>query len=72
MSILNDLQDLTPNQRNVVIATFLGWTLDAFAWGIIPFIRTSVAMHAISGNGSQIEAGSGEKISDRITAPGSG
>ena len=43
MSILNDLKALTPNQRNVVIATFLGWTLDAFDFFIIVFVLKDIA-----------------------------
>src|SRR5271166_1248618 len=43
MSILNDLQALTPNQRNVVVATFLGWTLDAFDFFIIVFVFKDIA-----------------------------
>jgi hypothetical protein len=61
--------------NNIVLLSIGAFLIQFFvqgAWGIIPFIRMSVAMHAISGNGSQIEAGSGEKISDRIIAPGSG
>jgi MFS transporter, SHS family, lactate transporter len=43
MSILNDLKALTPNQRNVVVATFLGWTLDAFDFFIIVFVFKDIA-----------------------------
>src|SRR5271165_5653475 len=43
MSILNDLQALTANQRNVVVATFLGWTLDAFDFFIIVFVFKDIA-----------------------------
>src|SRR6202011_4067792 len=43
MSILNDLKALTPNQRNVVVATFLGWTLDAFDFFIIVFVFRDIA-----------------------------
>jgi SHS family lactate transporter-like MFS transporter len=43
MSILNDLKGLTPNQRNVVVATFLGWTLDAFDFFIIVFVFKDIA-----------------------------
>jgi SHS family lactate transporter-like MFS transporter len=43
MSILNDLQALTRNQRNAVIATFLGWTLDAFDFFIIVFVFKDIA-----------------------------
>jgi len=40
MSILNDL---TPNQRNAVLASFLGWTLDAFDFFIIVFVLRDIA-----------------------------
>jgi SHS family lactate transporter-like MFS transporter len=43
MSILSDLKDLTPNQRNVVLACFLGWTLDAFDFFIIVFVFKDIA-----------------------------
>jgi MFS transporter, SHS family, lactate transporter len=43
MSILNDLRSLTPNQRNTVVATFLGWTLDAFDFFIIVFVFKDIA-----------------------------
>ncbi len=43
MSILNDLKVLTPNQRNTVVATFLGWTLDAFDFFIIVFVFKDIA-----------------------------
>lgn len=43
MSILNDLKALTPKQRNAVVATFLGWTLDAFDFFIIVFVFKDIA-----------------------------
>jgi SHS family lactate transporter-like MFS transporter len=43
MSILRDLRDLTPNQRNAVLASFLGWTLDAFDFFIIVFVLKDIA-----------------------------
>jgi MFS transporter, SHS family, lactate transporter len=43
MQILRDLKDLTPNQRNVVVASFLGWTLDAFDFFIIVFVLKDIA-----------------------------
>lgn len=30
MSAMQSLRALTPQQRNTVIASYLGWTLDAF------------------------------------------
>jgi SHS family lactate transporter-like MFS transporter len=43
MPILGDLRDLTPNQRNAVLASFLGWTLDAFDFFIIVFVLKDIA-----------------------------
>ncbi|MBV8140435.1 MAG: MFS transporter [Verrucomicrobia bacterium] len=43
MQSLNDLRDLTPNQRDAVLACFLGWTLDAFDFFIIVFVLKDIA-----------------------------
>jgi len=43
MPILSDLRDLTPNQRNAILASFLGWTLDAFDFFIIVFVLKDIA-----------------------------
>src|ERR1700722_7538378 len=43
MPILRDLKILTPNQRNAVLASFLGWTLDAFDFFIIVFVLKDIA-----------------------------
>src|SRR6201994_3420434 len=43
MSMLSDLRYLTPNQRNAVLACFLGWTLDAFDFFIIVFVLKDIA-----------------------------
>ena len=43
MSALDDLRSLTPQQRNTVIASFLGWTLDAFDFFILVFVLKSIA-----------------------------
>jgi MFS transporter, SHS family, lactate transporter len=43
MSALSDLRSLTSRQRNVVIASFLGWMLDAFDFFILIFILKYVA-----------------------------
>ncbi len=43
MQILRDLRELTPNQRNAVLACFLGWTLDAFDFFIIVFVLNDIA-----------------------------
>jgi SHS family lactate transporter-like MFS transporter len=43
MSALSDLRSLTPPQRNAIIASFLGWTLDAFDFFILVFVLKYVA-----------------------------
>ncbi|MDR3498540.1 MAG: MFS transporter [Parvibaculum sp.] len=43
MSILSDLRLLTPKQRNAVLASYLGWTLDAFDFFILVFVLKDVA-----------------------------
>ncbi|KKX30526.1 MFS transporter [Rhizobium sp. LC145] len=43
MSALDDLRSLTRNQRNTIIASFLGWTLDAFDFFILVFILKAIA-----------------------------
>ncbi|GLQ56194.1 MFS transporter [Devosia nitrariae] len=43
MSALSDLRLLTKQQRNAVVASFLGWTLDAFDFFILVFVLKYVA-----------------------------
>jgi MFS transporter, SHS family, lactate transporter len=43
MSSLSALKELTPNQRNVVLASFLGWTLDSFDFFIVVFVFRDIA-----------------------------
>jgi SHS family lactate transporter-like MFS transporter len=43
MSIINDLKSLNANQRNTVLACFLGWTLDSFDFFIIVFVFRDIA-----------------------------
>jgi MFS transporter, SHS family, lactate transporter len=43
MSALADLRSLTPSQRNTVVASFLGWTLDAFDFFIMVFVLKAIA-----------------------------
>lgn len=40
---MSDLKNLTPNQRNVILACFLGWMLDAFDFFIIVFVLKDIA-----------------------------
>ena len=43
MSALESLRRLTPQQRNTVIASYLGWTLDAFDFFILVFVLKYIA-----------------------------
>jgi MFS transporter, SHS family, lactate transporter len=43
MSILESLRALNPQQRRTVIASFLGWTLDAFDFFILVFVIKHIA-----------------------------
>lgn len=43
MAIVAELRSLTPEQRNAVIASFLGWTLDAFDYFLLVFIIKDIA-----------------------------
>lgn len=43
MSILADLRSLTSQQRNTIIASYLGWTLDAFDFFILVFVLKDIA-----------------------------
>ena len=38
-----DLRDLTPKQRNAVLASYLGWTLDAFDFFLLVFVLKDIA-----------------------------
>jgi SHS family lactate transporter-like MFS transporter len=41
--LLAELKLLTPRQRNAVITSFLGWTLDAFDFFIMVFVLSNIA-----------------------------
>src|ERR1700722_16214332 len=43
MSLSTDLKSLTPSQRSAVIASFLGWTLDAFDFFILVWVVNNIA-----------------------------
>jgi SHS family lactate transporter-like MFS transporter len=43
MSALESLRELTPQQRNTVIASYLGWMLDAFDFFILVFVLKHIA-----------------------------
>ena len=43
MSTLVQLRTLTPEQRNAVLASFLGWTLDAFDFFLLVFVIKDIA-----------------------------
>jgi SHS family lactate transporter-like MFS transporter len=42
-SVWSELRRLTPTQRNAVIASYLGWTLDAFDFFIMVFVLKHIA-----------------------------
>src|SRR5882757_6792309 len=42
-SVWSELRRLTPTQRNAVIASYLGWTLDAFDFFILVFVLKYIA-----------------------------
>ncbi|WGJ14093.1 MFS transporter [Methylocapsa sp. D3K7] len=41
--MLQTLRDLTPKQRGTVLASYLGWTLDAFDFFILVFVMEDIA-----------------------------
>ena len=43
MNFLEQLKTLSPRQRSVVTACFLGWTLDAFDFFILVFVIKDIA-----------------------------
>ncbi|GGF13418.1 MFS transporter [Aliidongia dinghuensis] len=43
MLILSELKTLTPSQRNAFVASFLGWTLDAFDFFLMSFTLGAIA-----------------------------
>ena len=43
MSMLSPLRDLDHEQRHTVLASFLGWTLDAFDYFLLTFVIVAVA-----------------------------
>lgn len=43
MSILSELGALTPKQKKTVLASYLGWTLDAFDFFILVFVLKDIA-----------------------------
>jgi len=43
MTTLAQLRALTPQQRNAVLASFLGWTLDAFDFFLLVFVIKDIA-----------------------------
>jgi MFS transporter, SHS family, lactate transporter len=43
MTFLSDLRELNPQQRHTVLASFLGWTLDAFDFFLLIFAITAIA-----------------------------
>src|SRR5450631_2455836 len=43
MTILSELRELNQQQRHTVLASFLGWTLDAFDFFLLTFAVTAIA-----------------------------
>src|SRR6202050_4644106 len=43
MSVLSELRDLNKEQRHTVLASFLGWTLDAFDFFLLTFAVSAIA-----------------------------
>ena len=43
MSLLTQMRALTPDQRSAFLASFLGWTLDAFDFFVLVFVLKDVA-----------------------------
>jgi SHS family lactate transporter-like MFS transporter len=43
MSLLAPLRELDSTQRHTVLASFLGWTLDAFDYFLLTFVIVTVA-----------------------------
>ena len=43
MSLLSDLRELNHEQRHTVLASFLGWTLDAFDYFLFTFVFVAIA-----------------------------
>ncbi|WP_032112747.1 MFS transporter [Candidatus Paracaedibacter symbiosus] len=43
MSILSELRQLTSQEKHVIIASYLGWTLDAFDFFILVFVLKDIA-----------------------------
>jgi SHS family lactate transporter-like MFS transporter len=43
MSLIADIRSLEPSQRNAVLASYLGWTLDAFDFALMLFMLTAIA-----------------------------
>ena len=43
MPFLSELRDLNSQQRHTVLASFLGWTLDAFDFFLLTFAVTAIA-----------------------------
>ena len=42
MSLIADLKALEPSQRNAIWASYLGWTLDAFDFFLLVFLKTAI------------------------------
>ena len=43
LDAVRDLRELTPTQRSAIIASYLGWTLDAFDFFLLVFVLKDIA-----------------------------
>jgi SHS family lactate transporter-like MFS transporter len=50
MSLLSSLRELNHEQRHTVLASFLGWTLDAFDYFLLTFVIVAIAREFDVGN----------------------
>src|SRR5574337_1276570 len=50
MSLLAPLRELDATQRHTVLASFLGWTLDAFDYFLLTFVIVAIAREFDVGN----------------------
>jgi SHS family lactate transporter-like MFS transporter len=42
MSLIADLKSLEPSQRSAILASYLGWTLDAFDFFLLVFVKLAI------------------------------
>jgi len=63
-SLWSELRSLAPTQRNAVVASYLGWTLDAFDFFIMVFVlKHSSAILRCRRMAGDVHAGVGSSTS---------